>query len=138
VDDSTLVAARSSPQEHSRAGQIELLGQLISANQNKIRQLSGPPKQLEEQEQRLETSMQSRAQQLAVRESEFREASGRRRDARRKLEEANERLAEVHVLLERFNLLGEHYQSDVERLEGIKEAGTLFIPLRRRLPALRC
>jgi hypothetical protein len=129
VDDSALIAARSSPQEHSRAGQIELLGQLISVNQSKIRQLSGPPKHLEEQEQRLEDSMRTRAEQLAVRESEFRDASGRRRDARRKLEEANERLAEVHVLLERFNLLGQHYQSDVERLEGIKESGTLFSSL---------
>ena len=129
VDDSSLVAARSSPQEHSRAGQIELLDQLISVNQNRIRQLSGPPKHLEEQEQKLETSMHSRAEQLAVRESEFRDASGRRRDARRKLEEASERLAEVDVLLERFNLLGQHYQSDVERLEGIKEAGTLFSTL---------
>lgn len=129
VDDSALVAARSSPQEHSRAGQIELLGQLISESQAKIRQLSGPPKQLEEQEEKLENSMRSRAQQLAARESEFRDASSKRRDARRKLEEANERLAEVHVLLERFNLLGQHYRSDVERLEGIREAGTLFTSL---------
>jgi hypothetical protein len=129
VDDSALVAARSSPQEHSRAGQIELLGQLIAENQVKIRQLSGPPKQLEEQEQKLDESIRSRGQQLAVRESEFRDASSRRRDARRKLDEANERLAEVEVLLDRFDLLGKHYQSDVERLEGIREAGTMFSSL---------
>jgi hypothetical protein len=38
VDDSALVPAKSSPQEHSRAGQLELLGQLIAENQAKIRQ----------------------------------------------------------------------------------------------------
>jgi DNA repair exonuclease SbcCD ATPase subunit len=35
----------------------------------------------------------------------------------------------VSVLLERFGLLSKHYQSDVERLEGIREGGTLFSSL---------
>lgn len=129
VDDSALVAARSSPQEHSRAGQIELLGQLIADNQAKIRNLSGPPKQLEEQDQRLEETIRSRFQLLSAQESEFKDVFIRRREARRRLEEANERLAEVSVLLDRFDLLGKHYRSDVERLEGIREGGTLFSAL---------
>jgi hypothetical protein len=126
VDDSALVAARSSPQEHSRAGQIELLGQLIGDSQAKIRNLSGPPKQLEEQDQRLEENIRRRLQLLAAQESEYRDVSTRRREARRRLEEANERLTEVSILLDRFDLLGKHYRSDVERLEGIREGGTLF------------
>ena len=129
VDDSALVAARSSPQEHSRAGQIELLGQLIADNQAKIRNLSGPPKQLEEQDQRLEETIRSRFQLLSAQESEFKDVFIHRREARRRLEEANERLAEVSVLLDRFDLLGKHYRSDVERLEGIREGGTLFSAL---------
>jgi hypothetical protein len=129
VDDSALVASRSSPQEHSRAGQIELLGQLIADNQAKIRNLSGPPKQLEEQDQRLEETIRSRFQLLSAQESEFKDVFTRRREARRRLEEANERLAEVSVLLDRFDLLGKHYRSDVERLEGIREGGTLFSTL---------
>lgn len=129
VDDSALVPAKSSPQEHSRAGQLELLGQLIAANQAKIRQLSGPPKQLEEQDQKLEESMRGRLQLLAVHESEYKDVFTRRREARRRLEEANERLTEVSVLLDRFDLLSKHYQSDLERLEGIREGGTLFSSL---------
>ncbi len=129
IDDSSLTAARSSPQVHSRAGQLELLGQLIADNQAKIRNLSGPPKQLEEQDQNLEESMRSRLQALVAHETEYKDAATRRREARRKLEEANERLAEVSVLLDRFDLLGKHYQSDVERLEGIREGGTLFSAL---------
>lgn len=35
----------------------------------------------------------------------------------------------MSVLLERFGLLSKHYQSDVERLEGIREGGTLFSSL---------
>src|SRR5205807_2322327 len=98
----------------------------IADSQAKIRQLSGPPKQLEEQHQKLEESMRGRLQLLAVHESEYKDVFTRRREARRKLEDANERLTEVSVLLERFDLLGKHYQSDVERLEGIREGGTLF------------
>jgi hypothetical protein len=126
ADDSALVAARSSPQEHSRAGQIELLGQLISDTQNKIRQLSGPPKQLEEQDAKLEDTLRSRMELLAAHESSYKDATSRRREVRQRLEVANERLTEVSVLLDRFELLGRHYQSDVERLEGIREGGTLF------------
>lgn len=129
VDDSALIPIRSSPQEHSRAGQLELLGQLIADNQAKIRNLSGPPKQLEDQDQKLEESMRGRLQALVAHENEYKDASTRRREARRKLEEANERLAEVSVLLDRFGLLGKHYQSDVERLEGIREGGILFSAL---------
>lgn len=129
ADDSALVAVRSSPQEHSRAGQIELLGQLIAEHQTKIRQLSGPPKQLEEQDERLEETLRGRMEILAAHESLYKDAASRRRDARQKLEQANERLAEVSVLLDRFDLLGKHYQSDVERLEGIREGGTLFSAL---------
>jgi DNA repair ATPase RecN len=109
ADDSALVAVRSSPQEHSRAGQIELLGQLIAENQTKIRQLSGPPKQLEEQDERLEETLRSRMELLAAHESLYKDAATRRREVRQKLEQANERLTEVGVLLDRFDLLGKHY-----------------------------
>jgi hypothetical protein len=129
TDDSALVAVRSSPQEHSRAGQIELLSQLIAENQTKIRQLSGPPKQLEEQDERLEETLRSRMEVLTAHESLYKDAASRRRDARQKLEQASERLAEVGILLDRFDLLGKHYQSDIERLEGIREGGTLFSAL---------
>jgi peptidoglycan hydrolase CwlO-like protein len=130
VDDSALVSSsRSTPAEHSRAGQLELLDQLISDHQAQIRELSGPPKELEEQDARLENSMHSRAEQLATTEAQYRDASSKRRDLRKRLEEANERLTEIHVLLERFALLQQHYQSDIERLEGIEEAGSLFSTL---------
>ncbi len=129
VDDSALVAHRSLPQDQSRAGQLELLGQLITDTQAKIRNLSGPPRQLEDQDQRLEESMRNRLQALVAHENEYRDALNSRREARRKLEGANQRLTEVSVLLDRFDLLGRHYQSDVERLEGIREGGTLFSTL---------
>jgi hypothetical protein len=130
VDDSSLASSsRSTPAEQSRVAQLELLDQLISDQQKQIRDLSGPPKELEEQESRLDETMQTRGQQLAVTESQYRDVSTKRRELRRKREEANERLTEIQVLLERFALLERHYLSDIERLHGIEEAGSLFSAL---------
>ncbi|MET4296560.1 TolA-binding protein [Bradyrhizobium sp. LB8.2] len=130
VDDSSLTSStRATAVEQSRIGQLELLDQLIAEQQAQIRELSGPPKELEDQDSRLEKTLQSRAAQLATTETQYREASAKRRDFRKRRQDAEERLAEIQVLLERFALLQRHYGSDVERLEGIEEAGTLFSSL---------
>lgn len=130
VDDSSLTSStRATAVEQSRIGQLELLDQLIAEQQAQIRELSGPPKELEDQDARLEKSLQSRAAQLATTETQYREASAKRRDFRKRRQDAEERLAELQVLLERFALLQRHYGSDVERLRGIEEAGTLFSSL---------
>ena len=130
VDDSSLTSStRATSAEQSRIGQLELLDQLIAEQQAQIRELSGPPKELEDQDSRLEKTLQSRAAQLATTETQYREASARRRDFRKRRQDAEERLVEIQVLLERFALLQQHYSSDVERLKGIEEAGTLFSSL---------
>uniref|UniRef100_Q07SU8 Rad50/SbcC-type AAA domain-containing protein n=1 Tax=Rhodopseudomonas palustris (strain BisA53) TaxID=316055 RepID=Q07SU8_RHOP5 len=130
VDDSSLTSStRATAVEHSRVGQLELLDQLIAEQQAQIRELSGPPKELEDQDSRLEKTLQSHAVQLATTETQYREASAKRRDFRKRRQDAEERLVEIQVLLERFALLQQHYGSDVERLKGIEEAGTLFSSL---------
>jgi hypothetical protein len=45
------------------------------------------------------------------------------------LEQGKDRRAEIASLVERFALLDRHYQSDLARLLGIEESGTLFIAL---------
>src|SRR6185312_9395853 len=52
-----------------------------------------------------------------------------RRALFRRIEEGRNRLTEITNLLDRFRLLEEHYRSDVERLQGIEEAGNLFTAL---------
>jgi len=84
------------------------------------------PDDLESQLQRLETSLSQHESQLAATDSEYRGLDSRRREARKKLEEGRDRRAEVGGLLERFELLDRHYVSDVARLRGIEEGGTLF------------
>ena len=128
VDDSSLVSTTTTRQEDtSREAQVELLDQLIKELQHQVRDLAGPPAELEGQLGSLDQSISDQGRQLAISESEYREVSGNRRGFLKKLEEGNNRLTEIRNLLERFTLLDQHYTSDVERLKGIEEAGSLLV-----------
>jgi len=54
---------------------------------------------------------------------------GHRNDLRRKVEVALGRRGEITDLIARFSLLDQHYSSDLQRLEGIREAGALVSAL---------
>lgn len=130
VDDSAYTAQRlKTSEDYSRVAQLDLLDQLIADYRRQVKNLAGPPNELQDQLDRLDNTMAAQSSQLAVTEAKFREAMGRRRDLARRVEEAKSRLAEITVLLERFTLLDAHYRSDLERLTAIEEAGSLFAAL---------
>jgi TolA-binding protein len=130
VDDSALVATAPATQEdQTREVQAELLDQLIADYRDRLRELTRSPKELEDQLGRIETSLQRKTEQLGASEADFRRLSGRRRELREKLEQGKDRRAEITSLLERFDLLDQHYHSDLARLRGIEETGTLFVAL---------
>ncbi len=127
VDDSALATAQPrTPEEQSRSAQLDLLDQLIESHRRQVKELAGPPDELEAQRERLGESMRSQGELLAVSETAFKDAAARRRDIARRVEEGRDRLTEITALLERFTLLDAHYRSDMERLRGIEEAGSLF------------
>ena len=129
ADDSALSGRGDDPANQSRGAQIDLLNDLIADYQAQIKELSGPAKELEEQSEKLEKTIEHHAEQLNATENAFREATANRRALRKNWDAANERLAEIEILEERFSLLNQHYLSDLERLRGIEEAGTLFSSL---------
>jgi AAA domain len=132
VDDSALVASVPATQEdQTREVQAELLDQLIADYRDRLRQLTRWPKELEDQLGLIEASLQRQTDQLGASEADFRRLSGRRRELRERLERGKDRRAEIGSLLERFDLLDRHYQSDLARLRGIEETGTLFVALGR-------
>lgn len=127
VDDSALASAQTrTPEEQSRGAQIELLDQLIGGYQRQVKELAGQKDELEEQREKLDQSMASQGEMLAVSEAAFKDAATRRRDLAKRVEDGRNRLTEITALLERFTLLEAHYRSDVRRLQGIEEAGSLF------------
>jgi hypothetical protein len=77
TDDSALVSgAGRSPEEQSRGAQLDLLEQLVRDYQAKVKELAGPPVELEQQLDKLDESMTARGEQLAVSEAEYRGISG--------------------------------------------------------------
>jgi hypothetical protein len=127
VDDSALTTAQPrTPEEQSRSAQLDLLDQLIESHRRQVKELAGPPDELIAQRERLGESMRSQGELLAVSETAFKDAAARRRDIARRVEDGRDRLTEITALLERFTLLDAHYHSDLERLRGIEEAGSLF------------
>lgn len=127
TDDSALVASnKREPEELSRDAQLQLLDQLLDDYRDRLKELTKSPKELEEQLDKLDTSLRLQAAQVNTTEAEFQNAAGKRRELRRKLEESRERRAEVGAMLKRFSLLDQHYVSDIDRLRAIEEGGTLF------------
>ena len=84
-------------------------------------------RELEDQLSRLKSSLAGYTEQLSATEADYRRLAGRRRELREKLEEGQDRRGEIGSLLERFDLLGRHYSSDIERIEN----GNLFSVLGR-------
>ena len=121
-DDSSLVnpVARS-PEEQLRGAQLDLLDQLIRDYRIQVKELAGPPAELEEQLEKLDLGIEARADQLAAKEGEYRDLASRRRESLKRVEEGRNRLTEITNLLDRFTLLDTHYRSDLERLGGIEE-----------------
>ncbi len=127
VDDSALVANKpKGPEEQSREAQLELLDQMLDEHRDRLSELTRDPDDLENQLQRLEKTLSQHSDQLATTDAQYRGLMDRRRELRKRLEEGKDRRAEIDALLERFDLLDRHYVSDMSRLRGLEEGGTLF------------
>jgi hypothetical protein len=127
VDDSSLIpSAPKAAEDQSRLVQMDLLDKLLEEHRDRLEELTGAPDELPEQYEKLQASIAEQQSLLSATESEFRAAAERRRELRLRLEEGQDRRTEISSLLERFTLLDRHYVSDLARLKGIEEGGTLF------------
>jgi predicted nucleic acid-binding Zn-ribbon protein len=130
VDDGALTVTRpAGSEDQSREAQLVLLDQLLSDYRDRVKEITNNPKELEEQLARLERSLAEQEETLNQTEAGYRQLVSQRRDLRQKIEMARERRSEISGMLSRFALLDEHYVSDISRLRGIEEGGTLFAVL---------
>jgi hypothetical protein len=117
LDDSALITAKPKGPEHlTREAQLEMLDQILDEHRRR----------LEDQLQKLDVTLSLQQSNLGTTEAGYRTMADRRREIRRKVEDGRDRRSEIAELLERFNLLKRHYISDISRLRGIEEGGTLF------------
>lgn len=126
VDDSAIVStSRDNTLSQSRTVKLEFIDELLSSYLEKLNGNGDEAQDLIEQLERLESSISREQQSLSVSEGQYQELANKRNELRRKLQNGLDRRGEIEDLQARFSLLEEHYKSDLKRLEGIREAGTL-------------
>lgn len=137
VDDKNLITEEKDSVRLSRTARLSIIEELITEQEKRISKRVGDDKtqdDIEEQIDKLSSSIQILSDELTVSEAEFNEIVASRNTTRTTLRKNNERLAEISEMQERFRILDLQYSSDLKRLEGTLEAGSLFTAL----PMLVC
>jgi hypothetical protein len=129
-DDGALVAAKKPAIAKAElSANLALLDQLLAEYTDELNELTPDPSELDEQLKRLADAIDTSEQALIRERSQFEEQERARQAAWVSRDEARQRFGEVVALLERFDLLNQHYVSDLERLEAVAEAGYFFAAL---------
>ncbi len=133
VDDSAITPEESAANRRvSRGAKIEVIDEFIEDQRQRLTCLVGEDDNAEELQDQLEKLVASINREQGVlneSESAYRGVVSERNLLRVRLQRAQERQVEIDELLSRFALLDKHYGSDLERLEGIREAGSLAAAL---------
>ena len=134
VDDRAVQPVERGPtggptESSSGAAKAEVIDEFLADHRDRLSGLVGEEddnQELNEQLRKLDESLAR--ERITLRESEqmHRAVLQHRNELRRKLEDAQNRRSEIDELLVRFKLLDKHYNSDLARLEGLREAGTLM------------
>jgi len=129
IDDSGVVDTRIiKVTEQDVTSKVDLLDQMIASLEQEIEDVP-EESELVAQLERLDRAIASLAERVGSARQDANEAIQQRQVLADALEKHLQRLAEIDELLERFELLGLHYRTDVERLEAMHEGGSLFVHL---------
>jgi predicted nuclease with TOPRIM domain len=130
MDDGSLVSQKIQEQEKARMdSELDTIEHILSDYEKELSEITKHPTELEEQLEKLEASIKSKNELLREMQQNLQHISLERQELWNKRQPLISRIEEINELLVRFELLEKHYASDIDRLEAIKESGTLFIPL---------
>lgn len=128
VDDSSLVAETSPSRSGvGAAAKLELIEQWLTDINAQISDVGAVRHEVKDQLERLDQTIEMERARLDQVQSRVDLAIANRRELLEQREEIKNRTDEIQELLERFRLLGRHYQVDIERLTAIQESGSLFV-----------
>ena len=124
-DDTSIIAVRSADKlRANRDGKLELLQELLDAGADKLKDQPSFS-ELEAQASSLQNSIDQSQEQLATTQSELDRLQVERRRLHEQRSDEATKASELRAMLVRFEELGTVYASDIERLEGLDEAGFL-------------
>jgi regulator of replication initiation timing len=130
VDDSTVVStSRDNAVNQSVSAKLDFVDELLASYREKIGNPDAGEEELHDQISRLDAALEQDQQSLSASEAHYQALVEQRTDLRNRAQRGAERRAEIGEMLARFRLLDEHYRSDLGRLEGMQEAGSLISAL---------
>lgn len=130
TDDSALVSAVDKDgRREAESGKIELLDEWINELQLSLEESGADENELIEQSSKLELAIETQNNSLLSVQQTLDDLIQRRGGAAREVRDRRARAVEIAELLARFNLLDDHYGTDLKRLEAIHESGSLFVHL---------
>lgn len=133
VDDSALISSNDSPARRGRdSGKLELLDQMVAELQSELDEAGIEEEELLEQEDKLKASIQDRTASLQSVQKELNSLMSSRAEAAKELRDSKARMIEISELVGRFNLLDDHYNTDLQRLNAVHESGSLFVYLEKK------
>ncbi len=126
VDDSAIVANTDVSVVQNQNSKIELIDELIAGLTASLPGKDVSETELAEQLQKLDKTISDSQRDLNQMESSYWELITSKNNLRSKIDLGTNRRGEIDELLARFAILDDHYRSDLSRLEGIREAGSLI------------
>lgn len=130
VDDSAVVASTAdAAATQSVSAKLDFVDELLESYRSRLEDDAVTNDELRDQVTHLENSLERSQAGLQSTEAQYRQLLERRSALRTRVEGGSERRTEIGELLARFALLDDHYRSDLNRLEGIREAGSLVVAL---------
>lgn len=127
IDDSRIQPIDTvDPSQQINESKIEIIQELISELLQQFSDGEPNEKELKDQLERLDSTLGEYNTDLNKNNNIFKNLSKELVVHRNNYIKIQERHAEIGDLIQRFNLLNNHYVSDLERLEAIKEAGQLI------------
>jgi hypothetical protein len=132
VDDRALVDTRETKSEEvSSQAKMEILDQLIQELEHDLEEVSADETELEAQYTKLGEAIERVQSDLDAVRTQADATLAARRALLMERNSVEGRLDEITELLARFDLLADHYNTDLLRLEAIRDSGSLFASLRQ-------
>jgi hypothetical protein len=133
VDDSAVVDARASAiEEQSSAAKLNVIDALIAELETELTDATASESDLADQFARLGSSIQNVQDDLERTRVRADEILSQRHAEIVDRGRTQERQDEIAELLARFDLLSQHYKSDLNRLSAIRESGSSFVHLQEQ------
>ena len=130
TDDSALVSAGEvAGRKDSVSGKIELLDEMIKELQHEIQEEGLDEGELKDQYSKLTRSIEEQDATLEQAQAALDNLLETRAAVANKIKHLRARRLEIDELTHRFELLGQHYRTDLKRLEAIQESGSLLVHL---------